>query len=349
MRKPLFPVVLFLLFVVVFDRQPAVADCRSFFDFVGNGSYAVADHTGQVVSSCNENISFVPASIIKVPLALAAFDILKPDFRFTTELYIDLQDNLYVKGYGDPFLVSEEIVLILDQLAERKVRVINGIFIDDSAFDLNEQAPGRGTSDNPYDVPISSVAVNFNTVNIQVHSNGRVESAEQQTPTLSIMRELGKDLQPGKYRLNVSQGNCSTKTQGARYAAELLRAIQGKKGLPGSGPLETGVVPSNASLVYAHKNTRNLKEVVFSSLKYSNNFIANQIFLRCGVEQFGRPATWEKGRKAVGESLARLLGKNIARQVYMEEGSGLSRKNKITANAMLKVLAQFKPYAQITR
>ena len=348
MRRPFFPVVLFLLFVVVlFDRHSAVADCRSFFDFVSNGGYAVADHTGQIISSCNENIFFMPASIIKVPLALATFDILKSDFRFTTKLYVDLQENLYIKGYGDPFLVSEEIVLILNQLAERKVRVINGIFIDDSAFDLNEQAPGRGTSDNPYDVPINSVAVNFNTVNIRVASNGSVESAESQTPTLPIMRELGKNLQPGKYRLNICQENCSSQLQSARYTAELFRALQSKKGMPGHGPLEKRVVPADASLVYVHKNTKNLQDVVFSSLKYSNNFIANQIFLRCGVEQYGLPATWEKARKAVGESLTRLLGPNTSDQIYMEEGSGLSRKNLITASAMIQVLEKFRPYAHL--
>ena len=348
MRKPFFPVVLFLFLVIaLFDRQSALADCRSFFGLIKNGGYAVADRTGQIASSCNENISFIPASIIKVPLALAAFDILKPDFRFTTELYVDRQDNLYVKGYGDPFLISEEIVVILDRLAERGVRVLNGIFIDNSSFDLNEQVPGRGKSDNPYDVPMSSVAVNFNTVNIHVHSNGRVESAEQQTPTLPIMRELGKDLQPGKYRLNVCQGNCSSELQTARYTAELFRALQGKKGMPGTGPLQVRVVPADASLVYVHKNTKNLKEVVFASFQYSNNFIANQIFLRCGVDQFGRPATWEKARKAVGESLARLLGPDISGQIYMEEGSGLSRKNRITASAMLRVLEKFRPYAHL--
>jgi D-alanyl-D-alanine carboxypeptidase/D-alanyl-D-alanine-endopeptidase (penicillin-binding protein 4) len=347
MRKPFFPVILFLLFVVVFDRQSAVADCRSFFDLIDNGGYAVADHTGQIVSSCNENTSFIPASIIKVPLALAAFDILKPDFRFTTELYVDSQDNLYVKGHGDPFLISEEIVLILDQLVRKGVQVINGIFIDDSAFNLSEQAPGRGMSDNPYDVPVSSVVVNFNTVHIKVNNNGSVESAEPQTPTLPIMKELGKNLQPGKYRLNVCQEDCSPELQSARYTTELFRALQKKRGMIGTGALEKKIVPASASLIYIHNNTRNLQDVVLSSLKYSNNLITNQIFLRCGVEQFGWPATWGKAKKAVGQSLTRILGSETVGQIYMEDGAGLSRKNLITANVMLKVLDEFRPYVHL--
>ena len=135
--------------------------------------------------------------------------------------------------------------------------------------------------------------------------------------------------------------------QSARYATELFRALQKKRGVPGTGPLEKKIVPPSASLLYIHNNTRNLQDVVFSSLKYSNNFIANQIFLRCGVEQFGWPATWGKAKKAVGQSLARILGSETVGQIYMEDGAGLSRKNLITGNAMLKVLDEFRPYVHL--
>lgn len=341
------PVVYFLLFSVVLDRQSAVADCRCFAGLLTHGGYAVADHSGRTVSSCSENTPFIPASIIKVPLALAAFDILGPDFRFTTEFYGDRQGNLFIKGYGDPFLVSEEIELILDRLAEKGVGSINTLFIDTGSVDGAEEMPGRGKSDNPYDVPISAVAVNFNTVNIRVYGSGRVESAEPQTPTLPIMHDLGKDLSPGEYRINVCQGVCSAEKQSARYAAELFRALQRKKGIPGDGSFAVKAVTADAVLLYSHRNTRNLAEVVSSFLEYSNNFIANQVFLRCGMERYDMPATWEKAGKAVGESLARVLGPDTAGQIHMEDGAGLSRNNRITAAAMLRVLEKFKPHVRL--
>jgi D-alanyl-D-alanine carboxypeptidase/D-alanyl-D-alanine-endopeptidase (penicillin-binding protein 4) len=333
--------------MVLFDRQSAGADCRSFAGLLTHGGYAVGDHPGRTVSSCNENTPFIPASIIKVPLALAAFDILGPDFRFTTEFYGDRQGNLFIKGYGDPFLVSEEIELILDRLAGKGVGSINTIFIDPGSVDAAEEMPGRGKSNNPYDVPISAVAVNFNTVNIRVYGSGRVESAEPQTPTLPIMHDLGKDLPPGEYRINVCQGDCSPVKQSARYAAELFRALQRKKGMPGDGPFAVKSVTADAVLLYSHRNTRNLAGIVSSFLDYSNNFIANQVFLRCGMERYGMPANWDKAGKAVEGSLARVLGPDSAGQIHMEDGAGLSRNNRITAAAMLRVLEKFKPHARL--
>lgn len=348
MRKPFRPVVcLLLLGIVLSGRQSAFADCRFFSGLIDNGGYAVADHIGRTVSSCNENTPFVPASIIKVPLALAAFDILGPEFRFTTEFYVDRQGNLFIKGYGDPFLISEEIELILARLIEKGVGVINGIFIDSSTADLREEMPGRGKSDNPYDVPVSSVGVNFNTVHIRVHAGGRVESAEPQTPTLAIMHDLGQNLSPGEYRLNVCQDNCLPEKQSVRYTAELFRALQRKKGIPGDGPLAARNITGEAYLVYAHQNSRNLAEIISSVLEYSNNFIANQVFLRCGMELYALPATWEKARRAVETSLTRILGPDIAGHITMEDGAGLSRKNRITASAMLRVLEKFKPHAHL--
>ncbi len=346
MGKPFFPVVVSLLFVVaLLDRQPALADCRYFADLIVNGGYAVGDHQGRIVSSCNENIPFIPASIIKIPLALAAFDILGPDFRFSTEFYVDRQNNLYIKGYGDPFLVSEEVELILDRLVEKGIQVINSIFIDDSAVNLDRQAPGSGTSNNPYDVPVTAVAVNFNTVNFRVYDSGRIESAEPQTPTLPIMHDLGKGLSPGEYRINICQGKSSAEQQSARYTAELFRAMQRRKEISGDGSWKRGKVPALANLVHAHRNSRNLAEIVHAFLKYSNNFIANQVYLRCGAEVHGFPATWEKAGRAVNPSLGRLQGQQTAARIHMEEGAGLSRESRITASAVLETLVKFKPHA----
>jgi len=348
--KPCWQLALFLLFLaVLIDRQSVYADCRSFSDLIRNGAYAVADQDGSIADSCNEDIPFIPASIVKVPLALAAFDILGADFRFTTELYMDGQENLYIHGSGDPFLVSEEVGLILDRLAERGVRRINGIFVDNSRYDLGGQVPGRGVSDNPYDVPVNATAVNFNTVSVRVLDDGNVVSAEPQTPTLPVMKDLARSYRPGEYRLNVCPGNCSADTMAVRYTAELFRAMQRREGIEGDGPLTVGNVPESASLVYLHRNTKTLEEVVVSMLEFSSNFIANQLFLRCGVEESGWPANWDKAGTTVAASLARRLGRDTTEDIRLVEGSGLSRGNRVTARAMTHVLREFRPHASLLR
>jgi D-alanyl-D-alanine carboxypeptidase/D-alanyl-D-alanine-endopeptidase (penicillin-binding protein 4) len=77
---------------------------------------------------------------------------------------------------------------------------------------------------------------------------------------------------------------------------------------------------------------------------YSNNFIANQIFLATGAARYGFPATWLKGHRAMQEFAKK--DKELSRMnIKLVEGSGLSRNNRLTAGAMLKVLELFKPHA----
>jgi D-alanyl-D-alanine carboxypeptidase/D-alanyl-D-alanine-endopeptidase (penicillin-binding protein 4) len=76
-------------------------------------------------------------------------------------------------------------------------------------------------------------------------------------------------------------------------------------------------------------------------LKYSTNFTANQLFLTLGVHRFGEPATVEKGQLAMRECLTNSVG---WRDFHVEEGSGLSRKNKVSGQQMTSLLRSFERY-----
>ncbi|GBE53130.1 D-alanyl-D-alanine carboxypeptidase DacB precursor [bacterium BMS3Bbin14] len=337
-------VIFAICFFPVFQWQSARAACGSFSGLIRHGSYAVADAGGRIISSCNADTPLVPASILKIPTALAALHILGQAFRFRTDFFIDQRHNLYIKGYGDPMLTSEEVALVLHHLRDLGVDRINGIFIDDSNYKLSGQIPGRGESDNPYDAAIGAVAVNFNTVKIRVDGKGMVVSDEPQTPTLPLMKQLGQGLGPGVYRLNICWKNCRPEKKTARYAAELFRGLQRRTGIPGDGPLGLRRAPTDSRLVYTHRNSKKLAEVLSSLLKYSNNLIADQVFLACGTAQNGFPATWDKARAATGAALRRILGPAAAAEIGMVEGSGLSRRDRMTARAMIRVLRAFAPY-----
>ncbi|MBW2643777.1 MAG: D-alanyl-D-alanine carboxypeptidase, partial [Deltaproteobacteria bacterium] len=74
----------------------------------------VADPQGRVVFSKNADIQLVPASVLKIFTALVAFHYLGPEYRFATEFYKDQDSNLKVKGYGDPLLISETLMEIVN-------------------------------------------------------------------------------------------------------------------------------------------------------------------------------------------------------------------------------------------
>lgn len=330
-----------------FFGQSAIAGCSSFSRLITNGSYAVADAQGKVYAGCNIDTPFVPASILKISTALSALSLLGADFRFTTQFFTDEQDNLYIRGTGDPLLISEEINLIYAALQERGVRRINSIFIDPSNFALEHQVPGQENSSNPYDAPVGPVVVNFNSVGVKVSRRRDITSSEPQTPMLPIMKRMAAGYLPGRYRINICSGGCVPDTQMAMYTTELFRALQNQTGIPGTGDAGIKSVPAHATLVYTHKNTNDLEYLISTMLKYSSNFIANLIYLRCGTARFGFPATWQKADKAVHEEIKRQLGSEAAGTIIQQDGAGLSRNNRVTARTMLTLLAAFRPYVAL--
>ena len=341
---------LFLLFVAVMSPQSlAIAkdvESISFAEvmrFIDNGGYAVKKD-GRIIAAHNLHKIFVPASIVKIATSLAALRILGPKYRFETYFFMDAKQNLYIKGFGDPFLISEEIVIIVRELKKLGCRRINDIYLDDTAFNISTIADGSGLSDNPYDAQNNALAVNFNTVNVKKDQTGKVSSAEEQTPTLPLMAELAEDLESGIHRINISKDRTGSNEIINRYAGELFRAFQHKEKIPGDGIIVFKKTPDNLTPYYTHQSSKALEDIIAPLMLFSNNFIANQLYLTMGTKLYGYPATWEKSRLAVEDTLLKEF-KLSAGEIRIIEGSGLSRKNLVSPYAMIQLLDFFKPYS----
>ncbi|MFC1523484.1 D-alanyl-D-alanine carboxypeptidase/D-alanyl-D-alanine-endopeptidase [Thermodesulfobacteriota bacterium] len=308
---------------------------------IDNGGYLVS-RNGRILSSFSSETSFIPASIIKIITAAAALDILGESYRFTTLFYLDPKQNLYIQGRGDPFLISEEVNTVVKLLKEKNIHIINNIFLDDTLFDLPYPADGTRGSTNPYDAANRALAVNFNTINIEVTADGTIRSAEPQTPFLPIMEKLGQNLQPSIHRINLSRQT----ENGLSLTGELFRAFMNDHGITGQGAISSARTPEDLVPVLIHESSKPLTEIIRELFLYSNNFIANQIFLVCGAKVYGYPATWHKARKAVADFLDKRPN-SPASEIHIEEGSGLSQKNRITPRAMYRVLENFKPHARL--
>ena len=310
-------------------------------NLIQNGSY-ILTRGNRIIYSYDEDNKLVPASIWKIATSLAALKTLGDDFRFKTEFYLDIDNNLYIKGFGDPFLVSEEIDSIFNKLKEKGLVEINNIYLDSSAFNITSAPNGVSKSLNPYDVTNSALAVNFNTINFKVSSNGKVSSAEKQTPTLPIMRDLGKDFRKGTHRINISRSPENV----LRHSGELFRNIQLVNGISGKGTIQNKKTPQDLKPFYVHHSSKSLTEVIEAMMLYSNNFIANQIYLTMGAQEYEYPATWEKSKIA----LKKYINDNFpgySDSIEFDEGSGISRNNRITAHVMIEILNSFKPYAAL--
>ena len=341
---------LLLLFITVLLTQSLVVakdvQPNSFpegMGFIENGGYAVKKD-GRIIAAYNLHKKFVPASIVKIATSLTALQVLGPEYRFETQFYRDANHNLYIRGLGDPFLISEEISHIVRELKKLGCQRINDIYLDDTAYAISGFADGAGVSDNPYDAQNNALAVNFNTVNLKKEQSGIVRSAEEQTPTLPLMAELAEGLEPGIHRINISQDKAGSHDIINRYTGELFRAFQQKENIPGEGIIIFKKTPDNLTLFYKHHSSKVLGDIIEPLMLYSNNFIANQLYLALGAKLYGYPATWEKSRKAMASILLNEFGV-FASEIRIIEGSGLSRKNMVSPYAMILLLDFFKPYS----
>jgi len=301
---------------------------------------AIAAPDGKIIFSKHAHVPLIPASILKILTALVALDRLGPDYRFPTDFHIGSDQNLVIKGYGDPFLVSEHVQAICGTLSGQ-VDAIENIVIDASYFQEPVRVPGTSVrSLQPYDAPIGALCVNFNTVSFK-KQNGRYISAEPQTPLLPLAEQLLAAISVDQGRILLSE----EKTELTRYAGELFRYFLIESRMNVRGEILTGLLPPDAGQpLYRHSSALTLAQVIEYLMKYSNNFIANQIFLAAGAAAYGPPATLEKGVRA-----AERYAKSIGIDPVIVEGSGISRQNRVTAAMFLKILDAFAPYHELLR
>ena len=306
-----------------------------------SGLVFVMDEKGTEILAQNADKPFVPASVAKIVTAWLAMEVLGLDYRFQTRFYLDGDRKLYVKGGGDPFLISEELAVLAPALvAAIGKEPITGIVLDSSYYPANLRIPGIENTSESYDALNSALAVNFNTI-AAVRKGNTVVAAEKQTPITPLAISQFKTRGPkGRGRISLAQNP----ELSLLYAGELIAAFIGRAGGSVKGKVTTGIVPGGLEPIYVHRQSRSLGAIVNQLLIGSNNYIANQVFLEIGAKRFGGPVGLDKSLKAANEILA---ANGLADAIYLEEGSGISRGNHFTARGLATVLNLFVPYAEL--
>jgi serine-type D-Ala-D-Ala carboxypeptidase/endopeptidase (penicillin-binding protein 4) len=321
---------------------PALADVKEKVAALApSGVVLVVDPEGSELVAQNADEPFVPASVTKIVTAWLALEVLGGDYRFETRFYLDDKRVLYVRGGGDPFLISEELApLATDLVAVVGKKPIDGIVLDASYYPSNLSIPGIEDTNNAYDALNSALAVNFNTI-YAVRRGNKVSSAEKQTPITPLAIAQFRAQGPkGRGRISLSQDP----TVSLQYAGELIAAFIERAGGRVKGKISTGTVPEGLKPVYVHPQSRTLSKILAELLRASNNYTANQVFLEIGGHRLGGPVSLEKSLKVANEMLA---AHGLATAIHLEEGSGISRDNRFTARGLAKVLELFAPHADL--
>jgi serine-type D-Ala-D-Ala carboxypeptidase/endopeptidase (penicillin-binding protein 4) len=316
-------------------------------NFIGtHDAILVADPHGRIIFSKNAGMQLVPASVLKIFTALVALHYLGPEYRFATEFYQDQDSNLKIKGYGDPLLISETLIEIVNDLTpglDTKLKNINDLVLDGSYFKDPVLIPGVASTCEPYDAPNGALCVNFNTVNFRRDNNGAYVSAETQTPLLPFVlsRISASAMDRGRIILSPQ------KNEFTLYTGHLFLYFLKKKGIKSNGIIRMGRVKNKIDkLIFKYLSGFSFVQVVSKLLEYSNNFIANQLLIATGAKVYGPPGTLDKGiRAALTYTKNNLKIENL----IIVEGSGISRKNRISAKSLYKILKVFEPYHSLMR
>ncbi len=335
--------VVLLLFVFSFQPGLLIAEKKlpCWSHITSTDALVVQDPEGKILYKKNEKKERIPASTLKVLTALAGIESFGLSYQFKTEIFLDQNQNLKVKGFGDPLLISE----VLQDMAlflSTRVSHFNNIVLDDTYFASPIHIPGREHSTNPYDAPPGAMSANINTVAFEHNREGKIVSSEPQTPMIPFAEERIRPLNLREGRYTFVHNTHET----TLYTGELLRHFLIERGVTTGGDVRLGKIDAGDKSIYVFQSPFTLGEVVEKMLRFSNNYIANQIMLVLGASRFGPPGNLEKGVRALREFASNDLGLS---HVKIVEGSGISRENRISALDMLVVLNRFKPYRHLLR
>ena len=235
-----------------------------------------------------------------------------------------------------------DISASLHDLLKDNGHALSNIIVDPSYFDRAVVIPGVTDSTEPYDAPNGALCVNFNTVNFQDRQWGLHKCRTPDTPAAhdhSIVSK--KQVCPGAASPSVIK-----RTSLLLYAGNLFKYFLEQTGFTVTGKVLLGKVEPTDKRILRYQSPYPLNQVIAKMMTYSNNFMANQILLEAGIAQAGPPGTLQKGVAAAGEYARDELSMD---GLQITEGSGISRKNRITAKNLHRILLKFKPHYRLLR
>ena len=325
---------------------------------------------GAVIYARNPNKRVVPASTVKLFTTAAALDFLGKDFPLSVKILArSLPENgtiggdLVIKGFSNPFFTSAGLDSFAAEIYASGVRKIAGDIIgDDSYLDnryFHENWVRRERSEVSVP-PVSALILDNNEITLKfipvpdkkkkyefrfeppsefydVNFSARV-TGKYAVPTIKIRTA------PKKITVNIS-GKIKARKRAYSYkahadnpplfVANLLYERLKEKGVEINGEPKAGKSDEKTVTLCEIKTT--LEKAIEKADKESDNFIAELLLKTLGAEYCACEGSAFYGIQAIYDFAER---KNISmRNVEIVDGSGISRYNRLTAEAVAELLS----------
>lgn len=337
------------------------------------GVHAVDLATGEVLYSRNPDVPHNPASNIKLVTTAAALALLGPEHRYVTRVYVakktlrgaTVEGDLYLRGGGDPALVTADLYQLASDLRALGItKITGGLVLDTTMFDRDELPPGFDQKEElvAYRSPGGALSVNFGTFVVMVRPGKTIGEAvlaaidppvpslklettattnegartrlsvgfdpperDSHARTLRLSGTIGVDAEPAEYRYPVSHP--------AEYTGEVFKLMLQQRGIKlGKPALKLAAIPDDAQRL-AIVRSQPLSVLVRSVNKLSNNYMAEHILKTLDP---ATPQTYAGGLRRVHTWLTE---QGVATAGFsMTNGSGLYDTNRITATQLTTLL-----------
>ncbi len=326
------------------------------------------DATPKTLFARNPTTPLIPASNNKLFTTAAALNKLGASYRIRTPIFGNSTgpqlDSLRIIGQGDPTLTTAGLDRAIQQLKSRGIRSITQVIGDDTAFQGPLFSPLWDAEDvgQAYAPPVSSLILNQNIIGITVFPqrvgqplriqwddptdapnwqlrNSTLTVSPQSTESIDVTRtgsviaingQLKTGSDPDEQGIAV--------TNAGNYLVAKLRDRLTASGIAVTSATLVRRSPAPAGLVeLAAIDSPALGEIVVTTNLDSNNIFAESLLRILGRQRSpGATDTAQAGALAVQEILAK-LGVD-PKQLQIADGSGLARRNRASALALVQTL-----------
>jgi serine-type D-Ala-D-Ala carboxypeptidase/endopeptidase (penicillin-binding protein 4) len=314
-----------------------------------------------------------PASVMKLVTTYAALDSLGPAYTWKNRVYVDgfvgqngqsgvLDGNLVIRGSGDPKLVLERIQDLFAKVQAKGVREVRGdIILDRSIFTVPDKNPADFDDEplRPYNAAPDGLLVNFKslifTFTPDAASQRVLITSEPPIAGVEIPTEMPLSAGAcGNWRSALQAdfftphkvsfagrfaSACGPQvwavaySEPRAYAGRVIEAMWRASGGALTGKVREDATPRSARALLT-ADSLPLGDIIADVNKFSNNVMAQQVFLTLSAQ--GRKASFEASKKQLAAWWKKVLPNYSAPVV--ENGSGLSRKERTSAQALTGLL-----------
>jgi len=332
----------------------------------------VVEATSQtVVFSHNATKAMIPASNMKLITTAAALRYLGPLFQYRTRVGL-CGETLVVIGCGDPVLGDKPtdqlygrengwfLDAIVEALQERGIESITDVVVDTTVFDDQRVHPNWPLNDLNRWYACEVCGLNYNDNCIEVTTDNRNGSIAIEVEPDTSFVEIINEVKPvssgtgavGAYRNQepnriTIRGKCKERQGPFDVAIEKPGAFFGyvlaerliEADISTTGRLiERAFDREACEFVQLTEATTPLIDALHRANKDSLGLAAEALLKTIAAHENpeGKNGSWERGTKLVGEFLRQLGVPD--EEFNIDDGSGLSRENRLSARAIMTVL-----------